>query len=420
MLSLGAVESTRSNGGTSILRSTKLTLVVAMVLPLLATVGRAAASLTEVHVAGPGAIAAWRYVAPDRCAWRNTFLTVVSEAVKSQGGAGGTDAAVWLFQASGDKCHGVIGHEWATADGGAPIPAGAFQADRFITTATLDAAVPVTDQITGASAVMTVHLSWSGHGDLARSNAGTQFHDGSCTFTLNSTGTDRNAVAWGTITDGAEEYAGSPSPEAALDALNAGSVTVGCDRSSSSVDFEVGNPVRGKAATAVFNDTAIDACTHVYADVSAYDMAFDPSAGAPHDMEVYLDAMSYDACQDRPLSEYRTGFFGAVLPDSVLHIDDDLATAHLDATVPVVDFISGTYTTLDVNLAWTASSPADRFTEGSHSDASGCTTVEHAQGVVRGANISGTFTDGVTNFAWPSGGGQLESIRSEGTISRGC
>lgn len=392
----------------------------AVILPVLATTGLAAASSTEVHVAGPGAIAAWRYVSPDRCTTRNTFLTVISQAVKSQGGAQGTAAAVWLFETTTDKCHGTIAHEWMTPDAGAPIPAGAFQADRFLTGATLDAAVPVTDQITGASAVMAIHVSWSGQGDLVRSNAGTQFHDASCTFTQNTMGTDRNALASGTITDGSQEYAGYPSPEATVDVLDAGSVAVGCDQPSSSVDFEVGNPVRGKSAIAVFNDTAIDDCTHIYADVSAYDMASDPSAVAPHDVEVYLDAMSYDACQDRALSLYRTAFFGSDLPGGALHIDDDLATAHLDATVPVIDFVAGAYTNLDVHLTWTASSPADRFTEGSHSHAFGCSTAEHAQGVQRGAQISGTLTDGVINFAGPSRGGELESIRSEGTIDHSC
>jgi hypothetical protein len=388
--------------------------------PALATMpGTAGAASTAVHVDGPGASAAWRFVSPDRCSVGDTFLNLATGAVPAGSGHSVPKTWIWIFESTADKCHSTLTQELATPDAGVALPAGAFQTDRALSSATLDAAVPVTDRLTGAAHTLTLHLSWTGRGDLIRSNGGSRFHDAFCTFGSHGTETDRNATVSGTVGERGSEYAGYSSGEASLSSVRGGAVEVGCDTSSPG-GLQEESPVRGLSAGAVFEHT--EGCTSIYADVAAYDEADDQSAKAPHTYVVYLDALEVDTCQDVALAFYRSGFYGAAIPNGSLHIDEELASATLDAPeVPVIDLVHNVYATLDIHLTWTATSPPDRFTEGFHSHTPSCNVAEHSQGVARSAAVTGTMGDGTTEFAGSSEGASLESIKSPGsTVGRSC
>jgi hypothetical protein len=400
--------------------ATALVLTV-LSLPALATMPDAAgAGSTVVLVDGPGASAAWRFVSPDRCTVGDTFVNLATGAAPAGSGPSAPQTWIWIFESTADKCHSTTTQELATPDAGVALAPGAFQVDRAISAATLDAVVPVTDRLTGAAHTLTLHLSWTGRGDLIRSNGGSRFHDAFCTFGSHGTETDRNATVSGTTREGGAEYAGYTSVEASLSSVRGGAVEVGCDTSSPGGGMQEESPVRGLSAGALFEHT--DDCISTYADVAAYDEADDQSAKAPHTYVVYLDAIEVDTCQDVAVAAYRSGFYGAAIPNGSLHIDDELATATLDVPgIPVIDLVHYVYATVDLHLTWTASSPPDRFTEGFHSHTPYCNVAEHSQGVARTAVATGTMGDGTTEFAGTSEGAQLESIKSPGsTVGRSC
>jgi hypothetical protein len=365
-----------------------------------------------VRVDGFEAWAGWRFTSADRCTVGDTFVSLATAA--------GAGSRLWIFQATIDKCHSAITQRLATPDDGVELPIGAFQSDRFITAATLDAVVPVTDTVTGAAHTLSVHLTWAGRGDLSRSNDGSRFHDASCTIAYHGNGTTRAASASGTVSDGATEYARSTSLEAWLSTVKEGSVAVGCDTPSPAGGFELESPVRGLSAAAGFQQT--DGCTAIYTDVMAYDEADAQSAKAPHTYVLYLDAIKIDTCQDVAVAWYRTGFYGSDIPGGSFQIDDRLGSATLDvAAIPVIDLVNNVYATLDVHLAWTATSPPDRYTEGFHSHTPDCNVSDHSRGVARSAAAAGTITDGANEFAGRAVGAGLESIQSpDSTVDHSC
>jgi hypothetical protein len=390
--------------------------VLSAVTPLLVLAAMpaaaAAADSSSLRADGFEATAAWRSTSPDRCTVGDTFINLATTAEAG--------SRLWIFQSTIDKCHSAITRRLATPDDGVGLPVAAFQADRFITAATLDAVVPVTDTVTGAAHTLSVHLAWVGRGDLSRSNDGSRFHDASCTIGYHGNGTTRAASASGTVSDGAAEYAGSISPEASLSTVKEGSVEVGCDTPSPAGGFELESPVRGLSADAGFQQK--DACTAIYTDVIAYDEADTQSAKAPHTYVLYLDAIKIDTCQDAALAWYRTGFYGSAIPGGSLQIDDRLGTATLDVTaIPVIDLVNNVYATLDVHLAWTATSPPDRYTEGFRSHTPYCNVSDHSRGVARSATAAGTITDGANEFAGRAVGAAIESVQSpDSTVDRSC
>jgi hypothetical protein len=387
--------------------STITTLLILAAMP-----AAAAAASSSVRVDGFEATAVWRFTSPDRCTVGDTFVNLATTA--------GGVPRLWIGQSTIDKCHGAITQRLATPDEGVELPVAAFQADPFITAATLDAVVPVTDDVTGAAHTLSVHLTWAGRGDLSRGNDGSRFHDASCTFGYHGNGTTRAASASGTVSDGGTEYAGFTSPEASLSTVKEGSVAVGCDIPSPAGGFELESPVGGLSADAVFQQT--DGCIATYTDVMGFDEADTQSAKAAHTYVLYLDAMKIDTCQDVALAWYRTGFYGSGIPGGSLLIDDRLGSGSLDvAEIPVIDFVNNVYATLDVHLVWTATSPPDRYTEGFHAHSPYCNVSDHSRGVARSAAATGTISDGANEFAGRAAGARLESVQSpDSTVDHSC
>jgi hypothetical protein len=79
-------------------------------------------------------------------------------------------------------------------------------------------------------------------------------------------------------------------------------------------------------------------------------------------------------------------------------IDKELLSASLNTTIYVFDNVSGNTFPVSVNLAWTSNSAIGHENQTFYYHTRGFTENSHVNADFRDANVSGTVTDGTTNF----------------------
>ena len=122
-----------------------------------------------------------------------------------------------------DNCTGTT---LLAAFGEATLTDEAFQVNRELTSATLNATIQVTDFITGSTSNVDVDLTWSGAGALLRESE--RFHFRAPGFILQSrlNATFRDAQALGSVTLGGVNWTPQPSSFAQIASVKQGSVTI--------------------------------------------------------------------------------------------------------------------------------------------------------------------------------------------------
>ncbi len=124
----------------------------------------------------------------------------------------------------------------------------------------------------------------------------------------------------------------------------------------------------------------------------------------------------YDACTDTQLL---SAGGGSSLADPDFQVFGKLDAARLNATVSVYDWVSDSNFDVHVDLTWAGYGPTSRQSSNSHYHFPGCKIHSQSRGTFRSADVSGSVSDGTTNYTPNPMGGSLSSVRS-GDLVIGC
>jgi len=172
---------------------------------------------------------------------------------------------------------------------------------------------------------------------------------------------------------------------------------------------------RGDTADAFFS--SFDGCIATDVGVFASDgisQSTPGPGGASSGTNLFIS--QYDFCTDIQLLAAE-GFASLAGPD--FQVSKRLDSATLNATVNVFDFVSNTSFDVSVNLTWTGTGLLIRQSGNSHFDSPGCKIHSRFRGTFRSAEVSGSVSDGVTNYTPGTGGGSISSVKS-GDLFIGC
>lgn len=173
--------------------------------------------------------------------------------------------------------------------------------------------------------------------------------------------------------------------------------------------------VRGRGAYAYFY-TSTD-CGYSYVSISANEFSSRGSGAPAPTMVAYMYVDQYDYCTN-------TGFYGfgsQEITTSDFQIQDSLASASLNTTIPVCDYLSGNCPTFSVNLVWTATGSSSRVTQNAQYKSPHCIQNLRFKSTQRSASASGSVSDGTTN--WISGQTSTSASMDSGmngTVTVGC
>ena len=203
----------------------RLVFAVALLLSMMIAAVPADAAGPEIRrliFKGQFAEAAFQTVDSSGCI--ETFVTVIAEDRHLQL-AGAPDAtrraSIDLFQF--DSCSGDL---LLSAFGLATLAPGQFQVDKQFTAATLNATIVVTDFVSGNSYPVDVSLSWVGNGDIVSTRDRVQLNEPGYSLNTRFTGTSRNAIASGTVSDGVTNFTPRPAEFADMGSTKRGEVEI--------------------------------------------------------------------------------------------------------------------------------------------------------------------------------------------------
>lgn len=130
---------------------------------------------------------------------------------------------------------------------------------------------------------------------------------------------------------------------------------------------------------------------------------------------IYVDR--FDNCN----GSYIGGFYGSVLIDgSNYQIDKQLNSAHLQTVIPVYDFYTSAQSTISVNVTWTGSGEVQKGKSRNQVQSVGCKTTYSWSGTSRMAIVSGSISDGTTEYmTGASIYANLQTVKS-GDMTIGC
>ena len=175
---------------------------------------------------------------------------------------------------------------------------------------------------------------------------------------------------------------------------------------------------KGRSATAFFNNTDASGCFATSATVGAGEelQHRPPGKGSPYGVAFALVSL-FNICTDtRVVNAYGT----VPLSQSALKIAGNLDGAHLTATVPVFDNISGTWFDVDIDLTWTATDELrlEKLHDAVNTD--GCHFNAHSHTASRRAQASGTVSNGTINFTPEPSISAIVFSWKGGEVSHGC
>lgn len=162
--------------------------------------------------------------------------------------------------------------------------------------------------------------------------------------------------------------------------------------------------LQGPLVDAAFSWTDPSGCIETDTFVNANnEVAHQSVEGSSHGYAA-VSVFQVDLCNNAVL----LSAFGEkdVLQPGELVVSKQLDFAALSTTIPVFDDVSATSYPLTIDLAWTGTSDVHRSHSSSNELLGGrCRIVTHWKGTGRDADVTGTVSDGVSDFAPP---GSLE------------
>lgn len=175
---------------------------------------------------------------------------------------------------------------------------------------------------------------------------------------------------------------------------------------------------KGLGANASFSSVDPSGCILTSVDVFTAEATIQspPGTRAPFSStNIYLSR--YDLCTDTLLLAAE-GVKDLAEPE--LQISSRLQRASLNTTITMFDTRTGAPLDLSVSLSWLGVGSTSRQHSGFHFGDQVCRVVSRFKGTFRGAEVSGTVSDGVTNFTPEvSVGASLVSSNSR-DMSIGC
>jgi hypothetical protein len=175
---------------------------------------------------------------------------------------------------------------------------------------------------------------------------------------------------------------------------------------------------QGESAIANFSSTDESGCivTDVYLWGSDAVMTSTPGQSSPNS-SAYVLIDRYDECSETQL--FRADGW-TELSDSDFQVAKKYASARLNTPITVYDDESGDSFEVQLDLIWTADGPLSRQKTHTTSNTPGCVINARRNGSIRHAQVSGTVSDGVTNYTpAPAQYGEIGSLKS-GTVVIGC
>lgn len=160
----------------------------------------------------------------DECTFRDVYVFAGQNIAKSGPGKPSSSQSVNVGVYEYNYCTGEM---LKAAFGYAPLDGNGFQMDKKLNGAHVTAAVPATDEVSGASFTLNVDLAWTGVGEVFKNRSQYQYQSKGCRYSSRFSGSYRQATAAGVINDGSVNYANSLA-FGDLQSANSGEMTVGC------------------------------------------------------------------------------------------------------------------------------------------------------------------------------------------------
>jgi hypothetical protein len=180
------------------------------------------------------------------------------------------------------------------------------------------------------------------------------------------------------------------------------------------------------SAAPVFRNTGVGADGFFYSesgcvstDVGLFprDQTFrNPPGPGDQGSFLFLYISQYDFCAGQQVM-YAEGFTGLAEDDFQGAKRLDWAT--LTTTVNVFDYVSGTSFDVYIDVNWTAIGPAIRQNSHYHFHAPGCNYNSQYKENSRDAEVTGSVSDGITNFTPETGWGRIFSFTGKDVFA-GC
>ncbi len=157
--------------------------------------------------------------------------------------------------------------------------------------------------------------------------------------------------------------------------------------------FAISGPVctfKNQTADARFESSNGCVVTDTFAE--GFDNLVRPGHNATQ--TAFVSIVQFDACSGTLLDEaFSQDFTGTV------QFGKGLTTAAVVGTATMFDDLTSTTFSVSINLTWQGISPINHFITVSHARAISFIFMSHFNGSTRGAEASGTISDGTTNFA---------------------
>ena len=192
---------------------------------LLAPLVRPATVAAETVRFAQDDLTAWALFAstdPSGCVLTEVSVIAVDGRRKEGPGPGEERSEALVSISRYDLCADTL---LLAAEGRAALAPEAFQIDG-LESAALNTAIEVFDSVSSSSFVVDVALTWEGVGDPFRAQRHTHIWTRAFTVNFRFDGTDRQAAAAGTVTDGTTDFTPEPGVDNTLWAIRAGQVTV--------------------------------------------------------------------------------------------------------------------------------------------------------------------------------------------------
>lgn len=153
--------------------------------------------------------------------------------------------------------------------------------------------------------------------------------------------------------------------------------------------------LRGQEAVAAFSSTDATGCIRTNVFVAALDAEVKTAPGrADADSRTMAVVSRYDTCTHTQLLDAQ----GEVLLPADAFVITPLESATLNATIPVVDLVSGTSLPLAVSLTWTAEGGSSRVRDHFQVKAPTFTVNARFNAISQDAAAVGTISEGSTNL----------------------
>ena len=157
-----------------------------------------------------------------------TFVGVFANEGKFQSPPGPGSSSVFadMYIDQYDFCNEI---SLMSAFGGTSLGNGAFQINRDLNSAALNATIPVFDLVSGTGFDVSVNLVWTGIGALSRGTFHSHNKSPGCVINERFTGSSRFAQATGSVSAGVTNFTPNPSGDGHLSSTKSGTLFIGCN-----------------------------------------------------------------------------------------------------------------------------------------------------------------------------------------------